>query len=208
MEKILLSGYEFITVIIPALFTIGVYCLIYKRKNIKIRHWHFIYVAIFAVYIFGVFHFTGAGTIFDIKLYGMEFKSSQLNFMPFSDENIDFIAYLLNVILFIPLGFLIPFIWTDFSTFKKNIIFGITLSLVIEISQLFNNRRTDIDDLILNTVGVIMGFVLYRLYLKLFKKSTISGDLKYEAIVYVSVMFTGHFLFFNEFGMAKLLFSF
>lgn len=209
MEKILLLGYEFITVIIPALFAIGVHYLIYKRKNIKVKRWHFMYILIFAVYIFGVFHFTGAGTIFDIKLYGIEFKNSQLNFMPFSDKDIDFIAYLLNVILFIPLGFLIPFIWIDFSSFKKIMIFGTALSLVIEMSQLFNNRRTDIDDLILNTAGAIIGFILYRLYLIIFKKPITSSDtLKYESIIYVSVMFAGHFLLFNEFGMAKRLFNF
>ncbi|MBO5450368.1 MAG: VanZ family protein [Lachnospiraceae bacterium] len=34
---------------------------------------------------------------------------------------------------------------------------------MIETSQLFLNRQTDVDDLMLNTVGVILGLLLYKL---------------------------------------------
>ena len=47
---------------------------------------------------------------------------------------------------------------------------GIPFSLAIELNQLLNNRITDIDDLFTNTLGAIVGYVLYKvLYTALFK---------------------------------------
>ena len=63
--------------------------------------------------------------------------------------------------MFIPFGIFIPLLW-DISN-KKVIIYGFLSSLFIEISQLFLTRGTDIDDLILNTCGVLLGLLLYKL---------------------------------------------
>ncbi|HBT95229.1 MAG TPA: hypothetical protein DEB24_03600 [Coriobacteriia bacterium] len=43
----------------------------------------------------------------------------------------------------------------------------IGLSLLIELSQLLNNRLTDIDDLIINTVGALIGFLLCRIVVRM-----------------------------------------
>ena len=45
----------------------------------------------------------------------------------------------------------------------KNVIFiGFLISLSIELTQLFLKRTTDIDDLILNTLGVIIGLLISK----------------------------------------------
>ncbi len=73
---------------------------------------------------------------------------------------------LLNVIgntaMFLPLGIVWPIVFKELNTPKKAIAAGIGVSLCIEILQLpFYDRVTDIDDLILNTVGFLMGYLIF-----------------------------------------------
>ena len=66
-----------------------------------------------------------------------------------------------NILLFMPLGFLLPFFWQGWRNAKLVVGFGIAMSLFIELNQMFNSRATSIDDLILNTIGAAIGFVCY-----------------------------------------------
>ena len=75
---------------------------------------------------------------------------------------------LLNVIgnaaMFVPSGIVLPIVYKRLNTFWKVLLAGIGISLCIEIIQLpFSARATDIDDLILNTIGVIAGYGIYAL---------------------------------------------
>lgn len=54
---------------------------------------------------------------------------------------------------------------------KKVLMIGFCSSLFIETSQLFLRRGTDVDDLILNTLGVYLGLVLYKLLKKKLEKT-------------------------------------
>ena len=78
-----------------------------------------------------------------------------------------------NVAMFIPSGIVLPIIYKRLDTFAKVLLAGSGISLCIEIIQLpFSVRATDIDDLILNTVGVIVGYGIYALirYIRRIKK--------------------------------------
>lgn len=55
---------------------------------------------------------------------------------------------LLNILLFVPLGFFLPLLWKEFQSLKRTVLCGLRLSLGIEILQIFTFRLTDIDDLI------------------------------------------------------------
>lgn len=207
MKNLILISYEFITVLLPATVVIVILSLLYKKQ--KGTYLHILYLIIFSVYLFGIFHYTRTGTLYDAKLYGLEFNVNQINLIPFSDMEIDFVAYGLNVILFMPLGFLLPFIWSNFEKYKSIITCSISLSAIIEISQLLNNRRTDIDDLILNTIGAIIGLILFKLFSRITNHNTVQNTkYKYEMIILISVAFLCRFLTYNEFGMAKILFGF
>lgn len=69
-----------------------------------------------------------------------------------------------NIVGFIPLGLLLPFLIPVFRNF-----FGLTgivllISLSFELLQLLGGLGSfDVDDLILNTAGGIAGYILYRL---------------------------------------------
>jgi glycopeptide antibiotics resistance protein len=69
-----------------------------------------------------------------------------------------------NVTLFIPSGIILPIIYRRLNSFWKVVFAGVMLSFCIEILQLpFSSRATDIDDLILNTAGVMIGYGIYSL---------------------------------------------
>ena len=75
---------------------------------------------------------------------------------------------LLNVIgntaMFVPSGIVLPIVYKRLDTFWKVLTTGIGISLCIEIIQLpFSARATDVDDLILNAIGVIVGYGIYTL---------------------------------------------
>jgi glycopeptide antibiotics resistance protein len=76
------------------------------------------------------------------------------------------------------LGFLFPIISRVYEKIKYAFLFGVSISLVIEISQLFTvNRATDIDDLLANSLGTVMGYVVFTLLSKRVRnKVTISFD--------------------------------
>lgn len=70
-----------------------------------------------------------------------------------------------NVIMFMPYGFLLPFIiqWNK-RTGIKVALSGCIVSVVIEIFQYVTALgQCDIDDVILNTVGVILGYGIYKI---------------------------------------------
>ena len=69
-----------------------------------------------------------------------------------------------NIAMFIPSGIVLPIVYKRLDTFGRVLVAGAGISLCIEIIQLpFRVRATDIDDLVLNTVGVIVGYGLYSL---------------------------------------------
>lgn len=83
----------------------------------------------------------------------------------FHSENL--FGMITNIILFIPLGVFLPSLWNKFEKFFNTILVGFFFSLIIELFQLLNMRATDIDDLLMNTLGVAIGYLIYIL---LFKK--------------------------------------
>ncbi|MGN6713359.1 VanZ family protein [Anaerocolumna jejuensis] len=63
-----------------------------------------------------------------------------------------------NIFLFIPLGILLVLLFNHCQRFPAALITGAGISLLIEVLQLFGIRATDIDDVLLNTTGLIIGY--------------------------------------------------
>ena len=73
-----------------------------------------------------------------------------------------------NTAMFIPSGIILPVVYHKLNTFGKVIAAGAFISFLIEVIQLpFTSRVTDIDDLILNTLGVMIGYGIYSLVKKI-----------------------------------------
>ena len=77
-----------------------------------------------------------------------------------------------NAAMFIPSGIVLPIVYRKLNSFWKVVGAGALISLCIEIIQLpFSVRASDLDDLILNTAGVMIGYAFYSLVKRLAKKS-------------------------------------
>lgn len=207
MENYILYGYEFMVVLLPAAVLTGLLYRRYHRRKMEWCRFRALYLLVFAVYLFGVFHFTGAGTVYDAVRLGVEWNS--INLVPFSDPNWDVMGYGLNVVLFLPLGFLMPLVWPRLCELWHAVVFGVLLSGLVECSQLLNFRATDVDDLILNTLGAAAGYLGFRLFAVIFKRGDTEADGGgREAVLYVLGVFLVRFFVYNEFGAAQLLFGF
>ncbi|MFS3916186.1 VanZ family protein [Bacillus australimaris] len=85
--------------------------------------------------------------------------------------NLVFLNLAGNILLFVPLGF---FLYQVFRTMRwqKAILSGFFLSTMIEMLQwMFSQsgmitRSSDIDDILLNTLGTVLGCIVYQIYRK------------------------------------------
>lgn len=70
---------------------------------------------------------------------------------------------LFNTIMLIPVGLLLPAVLKK-QRFRKTMIIGIGISIIIEITQLLTRRGfSETDDIITNTIGTLIGFGIYSL---------------------------------------------
>lgn len=90
-----------------------------------------------------------------------------MDYPVFREAVVNFVG---NTAMFIPLGIIWPIVYKVLNTHWKVIAAGVGFSLLIEIVQLpFFDRVSDIDDLLLNSLGFLMGYGLYLLVKTVFK---------------------------------------
>ena len=150
---------------------------LHKRKMLTIKIG--IILVLFYYYLTILLsHIVGIPTIKEfirLSALGESFFQPNINLIPFVNGlNMEFI---LNILLFIPLGFFCPMISKTYEQVKNLLLIGAGFSLVIEISQLFTlHRATDINDIISNTLGALIGYLCFRFIMKLKKEKCASKD--------------------------------
>ena len=82
-----------------------------------------------------------------------------------------FYMVLANALIFVPVGFFPNLLWRK-PRWWKGLVIGCCASFLVEFLQLFVGRATDIDDLILNTLGAFLGGLAVLLLDKLVPKLT------------------------------------
>lgn len=66
-----------------------------------------------------------------------------------------------NVLIFLPFGFFMAMA-SRYRSFLSTLVYSFALSLTVEISQLFMKVGCfDVDDLLLNTIGGMLGFITF-----------------------------------------------
>ena len=91
-----------------------------------------------------------------------------VNLMDYDSKRDLLINLIGNFAMFIPTGVMTPLIYRKIDSFWKVTLTGFLLSLSIEIIQLpFAVRASDVDDLILNTLGCMVGYGIYALVRKI-----------------------------------------
>lgn len=142
-----------------AILLLPIFCLLHKRCFHSIRKtiWYYL----LALYLCAVYVVVGLP---DIRYIRLDFN---INLKPFAYMFSAYQSSLLNVVLFVPLGFFLTVLWKPFGNVLRTILFGFSISLIIELLQIFTYRATDVNDLITNTFGTLIGWCVGRLALRL-----------------------------------------
>lgn len=113
---------------------------------------------------------------FVIEQTFMDYLRQSVNLVPFRTINgyieawsagtmnweIPFRNLLGNIVLFVPLGVFLPLLFRSMEKLQKWLPALLVILLSIEAVQLLTRRGSfDIDDLILNTFGAVIGFGIY-----------------------------------------------
>lgn len=190
--------YPILCILIPSIIY-QVIVMKSKKNSEKASKKHLIWVYVFIIYLFLCLTIAGIGSIWDIGRYESIIRTEEINFIPFSSEGM--MTYILNIIMFMPLGFLLPFIWKNMRKLKTVILISLVYSFSIEICQLFNRRNSDVDDLLMNVVGAIIGFFIYKAFMKLLKRENKEEKdfslSKNEPIIYLALSILGTFFLYK-----------
>lgn len=76
-----------------------------------------------------------------------------------------------NILLFVPLGFLLPIVFPKLRHCLKTLVCILLTSLSIEIFQYFIGRSADIDDLIQNFTGGAIGYLFFYILSRGFRQT-------------------------------------
>lgn len=98
------------------------------------------------------------------------FLGGDINVNPNEGSTVAFLNIVGNVLLLMPLSFLLPIVNYKFRKPYIAVGSGLVFSLSIEIVQFFIGRSADIDDFILNGLGVIIGYFAFRIAFQLKKR--------------------------------------
>jgi glycopeptide antibiotics resistance protein len=181
-----------LTVILFGLIGVGIVAMLRLKK--RKGYIFFLFFTIFYVYLFMVLDYT----LFQFQsLLLLRYVSPNLilkgqmageaiNLIPLvtlTPEDLQ--TSFLNILLMVPFGFGLPFI-TNFRM-KKIVMSGLLFSIGIELLQLMTGllakitfRIADINDVIFNTVGVAVGYMLFLGFMRTFnhmsRNRKISGN--------------------------------
>lgn len=196
-------------VTIYAFVCTSIFCLIFQIVCLRKQRTkkHFLKVYLFLLYLMSVYYVTGTGSIWDMMRPGFMIRPETISLNPF-ENTIDMLD-VLNVMMMMPLGFLLPWIWPAFRNIWKTTLAGMIFSFFIEISQLLNLRATTTEDLITNTLGTFLGYLIFKIIYKIFKsKKTCQNDgkfMKEEAVIYLIGSFLGIFLLYNPLALINFM---
>lgn len=93
---------------------------------------------------------------------------NKLDLMPFSTLSTNWrldVYPIENILLFIPLGILLPLLWKRFRSGYRCFKAGLLISVMIELSQLITGRGyCQTDDVITNVIGTMVGYFIVHMY--------------------------------------------
>ena len=148
--------------------------MFYKRWKVKGKDILFVNTTMY-IYLSFVLYFTLMPIITSLP-FVFNHSYVPMNLVPFIDilsGRGDFIRQIvLNVIMTIPFGFLLPLVKNEKINLIKIILYTFLLSLSIEILQplISDFRSSDITDLITNIFGGIIGYIFYLIFRPLITK--------------------------------------
>lgn len=158
-------------------FILYLICDIIILNEVTMRNYKttikYLSVAIFVLYLSYLIYLT----FFD-DYYGRDVIHRSINIVPFRtiikflfssyNWNVVLINIVGNIAAFVPMGFLLPIAFERLKTLLRVILVALSATMSIEIFQYITGvGASDIDDVILNVLGGIMGYFMMRIVAKL-----------------------------------------
>lgn len=114
----------------------------------------------------------------------------EINWIPFQDiSSANIVGMVLNVLMFVPFGAFLPIYFARFRKVSATVLAGVLMSFTIELFQLFTFRVTDIDDLIMNTLGTLLGYGIGAVIVHNQKEESADHDvMKLIAIIGIGIV--------------------
>ena len=177
--------------VIPITLLVGILYIIFrflklKKNNSDINYKREILYLIFICYIVGLFNLVLVPINFwNIIWYNIFYNFNENPFAGIFDFSYNFIPTIYKIIIgeytldnwvkamivgnflmFIPMGILLSLCFENVN--KKNIFkYAVLIPLAIEVLQLVVGRSFDIDDLVMNFLGIVIGYFIVELVKKL-----------------------------------------
>jgi len=188
-----------IVTIIGALYYFVIYKKILKgQKRLNVKQ--ILIGAMFVSYIIMVFgitflnrgsHYQGSMNLHFLSSYRDAWNTFTLRSWQF---------LILNIILFIPLGFLLPLMSKNFKNFYRTLIIALLFTFIIEIIQYVTGLGIfEIDDIFNNIIGAIIGYGLIMFVINLKDKISLVRSLGYLAPLLITfIAFIGVFFVYEQ----------
>lgn len=144
--------------------TKGIYFKVRNQKpNLNIykiiSEYFFICYMMFVLYLVLLTREAGSRETVDLRFFGTYADSPRAQAYMFE-----------NILLLIPFGFFLPFLSRKLATFAHALSLGMLFSILIEITQFITKRGYfQVDDIWLNTIGSVLGFLGALLFERLLK---------------------------------------
>ncbi len=179
--------------IIFTLISASIWAIVFAVKKGNV--WKYIAGVIFTTYLFCVASVTILPIQFDSTIRNVFSENGwkitdRIVLIPFQDGISE--DDLLNVVMTIPFGFLLPFVKKR-VTWKTALIAGVVLSTIIELSQLalaaiqgFSFRYVDVADVICNTAGTMIGWLIAATFICFVQKRKPSDNKEKSLYTYIS----------------------
>lgn len=107
----------------------------------------------------------------------LEFALARMNLIPFKtiggyiaaffegsmNSYIPLTNLLGNMLMFLPMGIYLPLLFRKIDTVKKCLLINVAFLFIIEVLQILTRRGSfDIDDFILNILGILFGYAIWK----------------------------------------------
>ncbi|MBN9391720.1 MAG: VanZ family protein [Chloroflexi bacterium] len=187
--------FDLLIMLLFGLIWAGIVTFLWVKK--KKSFVYLVFFTLFYVYIYKVLDYTlfQFQSLILLKYFQPnlilkgETADKSLNLIPLATLTFhDLETSLLNILLFIPFGFGLPFI-TNLD-FKRIIVFGTLFSIVIEFVQLLTGilakitfRIADVNDVIFNTVGAATGYILFIAFMRIYRRLSRNRDVASNPIL-------------------------
>lgn len=159
-------------ILLPAFLLFLIYLLAATLLKKTYGFGQFTLMLSFVLYLLSMMHLV----FFPIEVNLGEYRNltpwyKAANFIPIL--TIDVKTFVLNIIMLVPFGMYLPFLSRKIRSVKQAARLGFYVSLSFEFTQLAirillgSGRSTDINDLIANTLGAVIGFLLIRQVLRI-----------------------------------------